>query len=142
MTTEFREVVRAFLGIQRSLLSALRQRIHFEDRQYFNDITPGSVVVDGRRWAYRGHGRGVTFEDETGVLVNVHVAPWLDDVVDAWRLETYLDSRGVRALAHAGARVAANGTSVSRLLEVLADEGTLRRAEAEGLERARLYRSP
>lgn len=84
-----------YIRLQTALLNALPMDVGVSTKEYFNDVIGGEVVVDGTSWAYRGHGRGVTFEAKTGgTIVNVHVAPFLPDAIDSWRLELYFESLG------------------------------------------------
>lgn len=108
-------------------------------QDYFNRLGRGQITHDDKVWTYYGHGAGLTFEGD-GNVVNVHIVPWLMDVVDAWRLYVYLDDKGITAVAHAEKdHIVEDQHSVSDLLEHLVEQGTLVPVGLEGVTH-KLYR--
>jgi len=139
MMSTFDDDVASYVALQRALLGELSALIDLKAREYFNDLPPGKIVHTGKVWTYRGHGRGVTFETE-GAVVNAHIAPWLPDLIDAWRLELYFDARGIEVVARCGRSYEVNEDSIAALLDDLVRAGTLVPQALEGFEAAKFYR--
>jgi hypothetical protein len=136
--TTFEDQVREYLALQASLLKALPSEIDLQ-HGYFNRLEPGYVTNHGHVWRYHGHGAGLTFERDV-VILNVHVVPWMVDVLDAWRMFLYLESRNVPNVVCAGVLHAVEGEGdVAGLLEELVENGVLVRVDDDG-PRSALYR--
>lgn len=113
-------------SLSNALLSAVSGGIDLSKQEFFNELGVGEVIRDGKQWRYTGHGRGLTFEEvDTGVTVNVHVVPFLDDAVDRWRLDLYLESRGVTEASYGGRVYELSSERIGQLLDELAHDGLL-----------------
>lgn len=57
----------------------------------------GEVQIDKERWAFVKHGAGLTFMRSNlspRLVVDMHSQPWNIDLVDAWRLQQFVESMG------------------------------------------------
>jgi pretoxin HINT domain-containing protein/uncharacterized protein DUF6896/ParB-like nuclease family protein len=121
-------VVEEFSRLQSGLVTCLLATARPLDREYFKDLSDGSMDFDGKTWSYRRHGAGVTFRSTGGVTVNAHVG--MADypaAVDAWRMFVYLDSLGVQEIAYRGELFVVDGErDVERMLKKMAAAGALR----------------
>jgi hypothetical protein len=123
------ETIRTYCHLQAQLVRTLLERERPKDTQYFRDLKPGSLHIDGTRWEYRKHGGGVAFSSSSGVEVDAHVGmATFPDAFDAWRLLLYCESVGIEHLTHDGRTYEANydiygEEPVRELIEALCASG-------------------
>jgi hypothetical protein len=124
--TSFPRHIAEYVALQRALLSAISELIDVSQEEFFNDIGVREMIHDGKRWRCAGHGRGLTFQEvDTGVTVNVHTVPFLEDALDEWRLELYFESRGVTEASYGGHVYELSSERIGQLLDELAHDGLL-----------------
>lgn len=120
--------IRALLILQSRLMTAFREaHPDVQDWPMLLDCPRSGVIVsDGERWAFQKHGSGLTFRNESDVVVDMHRGLPDADIFDAWRLLQYLES--VRAQAH----VPPTESALTVTLDELSRGGYLRTTDVPG----------
>ncbi len=122
-------IIREYCRLQGSLVAAFLAETNPRDERYFLDVgRRGAVSVDGRKWDWHRHGGGVAFVDAaTGETVDPHVGMVESpEAFDAWRLVTYLQSKGIAEVSYGSSSAAvADELEVERLIEIATASGVL-----------------
>lgn len=111
----------------------LRTRV-FTDRALFTDLPDGTLELAGAVWSFRRHGAGVGFRSSAGVVVDAHIgllaAP---RGIDAWRLLSYAESRGIEELTWNGKHFAvADEATMEAALKQMLSDGALASERVDG----------
>jgi hypothetical protein len=90
------ELIEEFAQLQRALLTAFAAvypNVLGDETFVVNCPLKGDVICNGSRWFFTKHGTGIRFCDsKTGVCVDAHASPHDIDMLDAWRILSYIDS--------------------------------------------------
>ena len=83
-----------YLKLQKYLLNCFREKFGelTENSIFFEIERHGDVFCESNFWNYSIHGSGVLFENEAGVIVDVHNSLSDPNLLDAHRLASYLES--------------------------------------------------
>lgn len=124
------DIVREYAQLQDELVRALASMAGgpLKVEELFSWPQSGELRLRECRWSFRRHGHGYAFQNlATGTLVDAHEhldAPSCP--VDAWRLQQYLESKGVPTVG-VGARAlpADDFSELNNALRRLAEDGFL-----------------
>lgn len=85
----------------------------------------GTLALDGKIWAFYRHGLGFQFESYVdGCVINAHNDVFTKPMpVDAWWVECYIDSLGIRMIVQDGTQVGVVEASITIILREFARTG-------------------
>jgi hypothetical protein len=91
----FVRTLEEFVALQSVLQEELfKSNAKVQDWKYLTDLPRrGYVHAQGEKWKYSRHGLGVRFENEDGIVVDVHNHLLKKGVVDAHRMNEFIVSK-------------------------------------------------
>jgi len=87
--------IEEYILIQCALLQAFKSKFtNLEDWKWLLDFPrSGEVSIEGESWTFKKHGAGLMFSSSDGIVVDAHDMLENEEVIDAWRLEQFIESK-------------------------------------------------
>jgi len=129
---KLQKLVKEFVKLQLLILALFKKQFpQAKDWNYLLDFpSTGQLKIANDMWVFHKHGVGLRFESSRGTIVDIHSRISEPDILDAWRLLQFLESKKIVEEGQIGER------DLDELLETLVVENILESAS----EKKREYR--